>query len=268
MSFYGKHFSFDNIPCEEYGLMMYDFGAPQDAGGAFSSSGTILEDRVARRHRSLYYGTALDKPLELAFTFGANNAAIDSGKFLDRWDMEAISSWLTNKGGYRWLEVEQPDMETIRYRCIVKELRYMTAGWEPWAFECKAVCDSPYAYTFPETFSFRADGVVNAAIHSRSTHNGYYMPKMRLRNFGSASVSIANSSDGGRVFAFDTLPNSSFLDVEVDNENCVIKSNFGTNLYPFFNFNFFRLVRGDNNLSITGNCDVDFICEFPVNAGS
>ena len=41
----------------------------------------------------------------------------------------------------------------------------------------------------------------------------------------------------------------------------------GTNLYPYWNKKTFRLQRGDNNLTITGNGTVSILTEFPVNVG-
>jgi phage-related protein len=267
MSFNGYHFSFDGIPCEEYGLMMYDFGSPQDAGGSFVSSGSVVEDRLARRHRALYYGATQDRPLEFTFVFGANTRLIDERKPLDRWDLEAIASWLTGKDGYRYLEIEQPDMETVRYRCRITDLKFKTVGWSPWAFECKVTCDSPYGYTFPEEYEFRVVESMDIRFHNRSTHNGFYYPKIQLYLFGSSYVNIINHSDGDRLFSLTDLPNGEILEVDIDNENGVITNNLGVNLYPNFNYKFLRLVRGDNELSISGTCNLDFICEFPVNLG-
>jgi phage-related protein len=247
--------------------MLYDFGSPQDAGGSFTSSGNLIEDRIARRYRSFYYGALQDKPLEFSFIFGANTRRIDANQSLDRWDMEAISSWLTGRNGYKWLEIEQPDLETVRYHCIVKELKFMTVGWTPWAFECRVVCDSPYGYTFPEEYEYKVMESQDIPFYNRSTHNGFYYPKMQLYLFGSSFVNIVNHSDGDRLFSLTDLPNGSTLEVEIDNENGVITNNRAVNLYPNFNFNFMRFVRGDNRLSITGSCNVDFICEFPVDIG-
>ena len=54
---------------------------------------------------------------------------------------------------------------------------------------------------------------------------------------------------------------------EVDNENGVITNNMDLNLYPYFNFEFFKLVCGDNLLEVVGNCMLEIQCEFPVNVG-
>ena len=267
MSFYGCKFSFNGIPCEEYGLMMFDFGSPREVSGSSTASGSAVEDRIARRYRVINYGKIQDRPLELQFVFGANNGRIDSERFFDRWSVEAIFAWLTGHDTYKWLEVEQPDMETVRYKCRVTECSFNTVGKFPWAFECKAICDSPYGYTFPESHKYSIIGSQGVKIFNRGTHNGFYYPQMQLSLAGASSVNIVNHSDNDRLFSLTNIPNGQTIIIDIDNENGVIKNNRNVNLYQGFNFNFFRFVKGDNNLTITGNCNLDIITMFPVNIG-
>jgi len=265
--FYSYSFTFDDIPSEEYSLMIYDFGSSKDEGGSFTSAGTVVEDRIARRYKSLYYGSKLDEPLEFNLTFGANTRKVRQDKPLDRWDFEVISSWLTGKDGYRWLTIEQPDLETIRYRCKITDLKYLTVGWRPWVFTCKVICDSPFAYATPETFSYEVNGTLTVPFYNRSTYNGFYKPHMEISRINGDSFSITNLTDNNRVFAFSGLPSSSDLVIDIDNENEIITNTADLNLYKNFNFRFFRFLRGDNTLEMSGNFFVNFTCEFPVNVG-
>ena len=84
---------------------------------------------------------------------------------------------------------------------------------------------------------------------------------------GGDGVSIQNLSDNNRTFQFKELPGGNSLTIYVDNKNQVITDSMDLNLYPYFNMKFMRLVKGDNLLKITGNAEVKFICEFPVNIG-
>ena len=85
--------------------------------------------------------------------------------------------------------------------------------------------------------------------------------------YGGDSISIQNLSDNNRTFQFKGLPGGRSLTIYVDNKNQVITNSLDLNLYPYFNMKFMRLVKGDNLLKITGNAEVKFICEFPVNIG-
>ena len=85
--------------------------------------------------------------------------------------------------------------------------------------------------------------------------------------YGGDGISIQNLSDKKRTFQFKELPGGNSLTIYVDNKNQVITDSMDLNLYPYFNMKFMRLVKGDNLLKITGNAEVKFICEFPVNIG-
>ena len=85
--------------------------------------------------------------------------------------------------------------------------------------------------------------------------------------YGGDDISIQNLSDNNRTFQFKGLPGGRSLTIYVDNKNQVITNSLDLNLYPYFNMKFMRLVKGDNLLKITGNAEVKFICEFPVNIG-
>ena len=247
--------------------MVYDFDSAKQGDTILPSAGEIIKDSIEGRYKSFLYGLKQNAPLEFNFVFGPNMESIDAHDPPDRWEIEAIASWLTGHDEYMWLEIEQPDLETVRYRCIVTELKLLASGLEPWAFSCKVSCDSPFAYLYPETFTYNIPGARTVNLFSRSAYSGYYMPKLDLRFSGGSSISIINTSDNSRIFEFRGLPTGSPLSISVDNENMVITNSLGLDLYPYFNMNFFRLKRGDNNLIFAGNCNVSIICEFPANIG-
>lgn len=268
MAFHGCSFSFDGIPCEEYGLMVYDFSSYAQGDIPLPSAGEPVTERLERKYRSFLYGLKQNAPLEFSFVFGLQEPSIDAHDPLDRWDIEVIASWLTGHDTYRWLEIEQPDMETFRYRCVISELRIVTSGMESWAFSCKASCDSSFAYLHPQTVSYQArGGPQTVSLFNRSTYNGYYYPLTEMRFSGGDFCRITNHSDGGRVFSLEGLPKGAPLTVWVDHDNQVITNSLGINLYSHCNLQFFRLRRGDNELVLEGDCEIVISCEFPVNVG-
>lgn len=55
MGFYGNHFSFDGIPCDEFGLAIYDIeGNSQGNSVDIASSGTIIEDWIPAKSKSFF----------------------------------------------------------------------------------------------------------------------------------------------------------------------------------------------------------------------
>ena len=283
MAFWGDYFIFDGIPCWEFGLRLYEINGISSGDGSFSMP-KASEDTVASRYKTLYYGVTHNEPLTFKMVFGADKAApiynmwktnqntlISSAatavNFFDSWDREAISAWLSPVDGYKWLEIEQPDMEPVRYKCRLEKLSMIELGNLPIAFSCEVHCDSPFAYHYPVTYRYNCAGKTTIPFRNLSSYRGGYQPKLKITLNGSRTIQIINHTDHDRMFKFENLPQDYFLVIDIDNENGVITNNMGLNLYPYFNFEFFKLVYGDNLLKIVGNCIVEMICEFPVNVG-
>ena len=266
MAFYGCYFSFDGIPCTEYGLMMYDFGSKSDTSNTLSTNIEIVEDRIARKYTPLHYGTISNKPLEFTMTFGADTSAIEKGEYLDRWDLNAIANWLTSHDKYKWLEITQPDMEMFRYKCFITDLKHTDVGNLPWGFTCKVICDSPFAYQYPELYKYSVNGTMEIDILNKSSYRGYYKPYVSIALNKGGTFSIENVTDNNRVMQFTGLPTSVYT-LDIDSENEIIVCPSIQNPYQYFNFNFLRLCKGDNHLILNGVGSIEIRCEFPINIG-
>lgn len=267
MSFWGSSFSFNGIPCEDFELMMYSIDGATHSAGKFATGVSISEDVVSRRWKPLFYGTQFKNKLEFSIVFGVSQMRVDRGQYLERDELDAIATWLTGHNEYLWLEIYQDDMESVRYRCIVTALEMIELEMVPWALKATIVCDSPYAYRHPQTFEYHIDGETEIDFYNESSHNGYYMPILEFDLSGSQSFSITNCSDSSRVCSFTGLPQA-ISSIRVDNDRCIVTANDNSiNPYPYFNFNFFRLCRGDNRLIVTGHGILRILCEFPVNVG-
>lgn len=265
MSFYGSQFVFDGVPCSDYGLMLYEVGSGSDTNGKLSTGVKIIEDRITRRHTPLHYGITYNSPLVFSLTFGVDTERIDTNQPLDRWEMESISSWLTGHDEYKYLEIIQSDMNIVRYKCIITNLEYITYGNIPWAFKCEVTCDSPFAYMLPQKKIYTINGSLTADFHNYASCK-HYFPKLKIKINEGTSFSVVNHSDNDREFLFDGIP-SAPIEINVDNENEIITNSKQINLYDCFNFTFFRLIKGRNNLEFAGNAQAEIICEFPVSIG-
>lgn len=267
MSFYGSSFSYDGTSSEEFGLMLYDFNTTTQGNSEFATGVNIREDRIPSRYRSLFYGAELSDNLKFNLVFGADEYSAGMQEDIDRPEMEVIGSWLTGKNGYRWLSIDQEDMFGVRYRCIITDLKMIEFSGFKWAFQCVAHCDSPFAYTFPFTTSFNGDGSgqFEGKLFSRSSYNGYYYPSVEIELNSPGSFSIINETDDGYEFKIEDYPNKDLI--KINGENGIITTSSGINPYPYCNFKFPRLLRGDNRLKFMGDGSVRYTCEFPVNVG-
>lgn len=266
MAFWGCEFLFDGIPSSQYGLMVYDFGDNKQEDVDFKT-GEIIEDRLPSRFDALTYGLNQNQALEYTLVFGANMDSIDANDSIDRFDVDAIATWLTAHNQRKWLTIVQSDMEIFRYKCFISELRLITSGKYPWAFSCRVNCDSKFSYTFPEEYEYDIDGTERIRFLNRSSYSGYFRPVTVIELKSGNNVSIKNETDNNREFAFKGIPDSGSLVITVDNKNQVITNSADINLYKYFNMRYLRLLRGDNYLVVTGNMKLKLICEFPINTG-
>ena len=266
MAFFGSSFIFNGVPCDDFDLMLYDIEGASQGSGSFASVATIVEENLATKWKPVFYGTKFEGKLSFDLVFGVNQERADEGRYLDRYELDAISSWLTGIDGYRWLSIIQEDMMHIRYKCYVSSLDIVDYGMVPWALKATITCDGPYAYLSPHGFSFDVDGTATVSLLNESSHNGYYYPVVDIALSGGSAFSIENQTDGGRKFEFSNIP-ASVESIHVDNDNGIITNSADLNLYSCFNFNFFRLKRGYNTLKLTGNGTLKIYCEFPVNVG-
>lgn len=270
MGFIARRFSFNRVPCEKFGLRIYDIDGNTNEATPFASVGELQTDVIPSRGRNFLYGRTFENPLEFNIVFGLDpSEMLDADDHMDRYEMNAIANWLTGHDIYHWLEIEQPDLEMIRYHCVISELEPIQVAWLPWGFTAKVTCDSPYGYMFPKTYHYTCTGDSTIQLLSRSTINRKYYPKMKIQLNGSDTISIINQSCGNSEFKFSGLPQSYFLTISIDHELCKIDSSdvAYANLYQYCNFNWFPLKRGMNKIRVLGNCILDFICEFPMDCG-
>lgn len=269
MGFIAKNFSFNRIPCTEYGLRIYDIDGNNNTATPFASTGELQTDVIPSTGRTFLYGRTYEKPLEFRLVFGLDPYMIRMDEYLDRFEMDAIANWLTGHDTYQWLDIEQPDLEIVRYHCVISELEPIQLSWLPWAFSAKITCDSPYGYMFPNKFHYSCNGTTDINLINRSTINKLYYPKLIIQLNGSSTISIVNESLNNKEFKLSNLPQNYFLIISIDNELGKIECDDPSysNLYQYFNFEWLSLKKGMNKLKVTGNCVLDIICEFPVNFG-
>lgn len=265
MSFYGKAFEYNGVSSEEFGLMTYSFDGSGETH-EFASTVTIQEDLIPSRAKPMFYGVTYEQKQELTLEFGVNQKRLDEGRYLDREEMSLIASWLSGHSDYKWLMIDQEDMQTVRYRSIVTSLSPIEDGGVCWGMKAVFTCDSPYGYRIPQTYTFRLNGTKSIQLLNESSHNGYYYPRLVWEIEQAGSLIISNSSDGGRTFSLSDIPQSA-KKVEIDGDCQTITCTGGLNLYPNCNYKFLRLKRGYNMLVATGIGVLRLICEFPVNIG-
>lgn len=268
MSFYGTEFIFDGTSSFEFGLCLYSsFDNASQGNTEFAANVDMKEDRPPRRSSSYCYGGSLEDSLEFTLVFGISETRKANHGPYNRPEMQKIAAWLTGHREYKWLQIIQDDLTAVRYRCYITDLKAVEVSGMHWGFECTVHCDSPYGYLHPKRFTYEVDGSRTVVLHSDSSANDPYLPVLLIEPNGGAEFTVKNLTDSNRQFTLNGVPTGCGT-ITLDCSHGILTCESGINLYPYCNFKFPRLVRGDNRLVLTGTGIFTFTCEFPVNVGS
>lgn len=265
MAFYGSAFVFDSTPCELYDLMLYDIGN-QDEDQNITGVSAIEDESIGNKWKPFFYGTKPGTKLEFDITFGVNERRLDEEKYLDHWEIAEVTSWLCGHNQYKWLYIDQFDAELIGFRCIITKMQVVRYGSVPWALKAHVTCDSPYAYLEAKEITTSVSGSKTIEVYNESSLNDWYLPVVTFNRTSGTALSIKNDADNNRGPSLTNIPGA-VSTITIDNEHCVLDNDQGVNLYAGFNFQFLRLARGYNHITITGNGTVTIRCEFPINVG-
>lgn len=262
-TFDSYEFTFAGHSCLEYGLMICDIGSTKNKDVSFANKATIVESKTVKSIQPIHYGVKYhESPLEFKIIFGADEP-------IDRHRFEEIALWLTGYQDYQWLTINQSDLDHIMYKCLITNLTPITVGWVPYAFEATVRCDCPYAYSLPFERTYIIDGTLDIVFHNESSVRDYLTPNITIiPNEGISEIKITNHSDDERELVFTNLPTGN-IKIHMDNKNKIITEDvFGYNLYDNFNSNFFRLVQGENKISIDGSCTLVISGQFLRNVSA
>lgn len=262
--FNSYEFTFADTPASLYGMAVYDIGDKSHKDNGFGNTANIVERRIANRITPLHYGVRYhDAPLSFTLIFGSED-------YMDRYQIQEVSNWLTGYQDYQWLSIDQPDMAHIQFRCLIRSLTLISVGWLPIAFEANIVCDCPYGYSYPfeeriETECVEDEGYI---LYNDSTIHDRLKPDVKIvLPPGSRNFSIINQTTDETI-QFASLP-AGGVTILMDNENEILCEADGKcDLYDYFNFQFFSLVSGDNHLSFSGVGTVIISGRYLYNVGA
>lgn len=260
-------FTFDGISCSHYGLMLYDIGGQNNSETAIGTA-EIEETEAPSHSKPFFHRVKRNKPLEFTLTFGADMGRVDARVHLAKPEISSIAHWLC-QDRYKKLTIDQADMTGLFYRCIITDLLPISIDGVTWAFTASVRCDAPYAYRVAQIYSADATAEDGATLKIKALHNidEYYFPVVNIAPTGSGTISLTNTADNSRSFVLTELP-AGTGSILADGERGIITASSNKNIYPYCNFRFLRLLRGDNTLSISGGCHIEVICEYPAYIGA
>jgi phage-related protein len=249
MAFFGRSFIYDSVPSETYGLLISDIDAQAINQSMGSSAMEIYEQKIYRRTVPFFYGSTTANKLSFKFSAFSEDE-------LTAEDFQQVQRWLFSSRTYKRFQIDQLDMQSVYFNCILNTPEIVRVGNLIQGFNCTVECDSPFAYNFPKTVTYTyTDAVIDSTVtfYNSSDDTGAYLypiTVITVNTFG-GDVSITNLDDSNRVFSFTGVSPNEVL--TVNNSLQTISSSTGLRRLSYFNKHFLRLVPGVNRLRIQGN---------------
>ncbi|GIU69804.1 MAG: hypothetical protein KatS3mg002_1040 [Candidatus Woesearchaeota archaeon] len=248
MGFYSRSFTYGGQPSELYGLEIASTNTGMISGNG-SGNVSILESYIYRKPKPYFYGVTFDSKLSFDVSFFSKNE-------ISAEDASGIQNWLFGSNVYRKLVITQGDMSSIYFNCIFTNPTILKAGNLLYGFSATAICDSQFAWTYPQTILYTFSGSYvdsTTDFYNDSHYQGYLYPQITINMNGVTNglARIINVSDNNRIFQFTDL--NPYENIIVDNELGIITSNSGFKRLKNFNKNFLRLIPMGNRLIFQGN---------------
>lgn len=263
MTFFGSDFIFDGMASEKYCLKLLDLNG---SGVIDSSAGTNVEpviDVIRRKAQPYIYGMQQTPTLTFPLTFGRMTQDP-----LDAYDRRAISQYLFGQNGYKWLEIIQPDLAEVRFKCILQNPQWTYIGNMAQVITCDVVCDAPWAWGYEEVYTINVNGSTTYTFNNQSDDNFYLFPKLEITPSNvTTRFAIKNLDDNNRTFEFTNLNTNGQEIIFVDNHNQILESSLGNYRTRNFNWKWFRLIQGFNDLEISGTGKLVIKCLFAKKVG-
>jgi hypothetical protein len=268
MAFYGASFSYGNVSSEMYDLRILDFESGGTKSDPAGSEANLQQKFIIRKPKPYLFGVTRNTPLEISMTVGSLD-------YISGHARSNIEKWLLGSNTYTPLQIIQEDISDTIFSCIFTKSEVKYIGNLSVGLTLHGVCNAPWGYTFPSSLiKTYGAGVITSEtfnFYNYSDDSDYNYPIIAFTTNSLADTFIiSNATDltgtqtlsspfgggtstvvaGPRVFSFTGL--SANETITVDCYKQTIVSSTGLKRISNFNKRFFRLLQGNNTLTIGG----------------
>ena len=254
-SFWSGEFYFNGIYSESFKVCIIDF----DSSELLKQIGTsvnmeLTEEMSFNGNRSYIEGntTAENIVLQLCRT---------DGKAWEEGDIIGVYNWLFQEDFKRFQTVDYSSGYNLCYYLkAVNFKKFLNNNFYGY-LEVEFMSYSPYCYSIP-TSNLRLSRGGSGTINNYSNLYKPYKPKIKIRAYDGNTIKITNNTNKSFVEVRGLNSNETVI---VDCSMGTVINSSGTNRFSVLqDYNLLKLNKGNNNISLTGNADIEFICEFPV----
>lgn len=264
MAFFGYEFIYNGIPSSNYGLVISNMGSSGKIESPQGSTVNLITKKILRNPIEFLYGVEQGPILEFDIEFYSENP-------ISAIDRNIIGAWLFGRQKFEKLQILQGDLEGVVFNCLIIEAKVAYVGNLAVGWTARVRCDSPFAWGKSITINQDIDTGFEKYIETRkifnpSSDNYYTYPLLAFTVFMAGDFILTNDTEDSakseiRQFKFTGLKAQETI--TVDNKHQIITSSLGILRIGKFNYNWFRLLPGINNITFNGYL-TNYNITFPV----
>lgn len=243
-------------------LLIVQFDRVNDVDGF--NRDIIKGEKTLLRQETNHYGAMYSDDTTYEFYLVKN----DGSPFTEI-EQRKVNKWLSSPRLVKPLTGIGDDGETVIYKGIFQSVGWktITGNWD--GVKCTFVCDLPFAWK-KETKAFTSSGDLNIKLNIPSDDDECIIyPKIKVNSSTRQTITITNNTDDKNKIDILLNPN---LPVTINCKYCMITDATTNGIVDFKDLGWTdasqiywpKLFDGENNLSIQGNCTVEFEYEYPI----
>lgn len=279
-------FTFDGVSSDSYNLIICWIDDKPDVSTNGLSrkieSGTVNHVRLITNN----YGTTYDGNIKLSFGIIKKNHTP-----FTRQESMAINNWLTGSTIPKQLSFNDEAVPSIHYYAVCTQIEDKVWN-DHYAKKIVFETNSPFGFMNQIERKFVINANETFKIENEAdTITGIYYPDIEVSSATDDDIVIENISDGKSVtINLSKLPSNETGQKTVRINNRIMKIldvNSNEQLIPFWKVGWdteyssyvssideyinkiywFRLIRGENTIKVSGDCTINFVFEFPRKVG-
>lgn len=189
-----------------------------------------------------------------------------------REDVRKVTAWLSSSKIPRMLffEYANDKEENYDYYGLFTDMTTYTFGHEVYGLTLQFTCANPYAYTKEQNYICNGDSKI-IIDNTSDEWEDYVYPQIEIVPDTTETITIANETENKSLTVKILKGNNIYIDcannIVTDVSGIVTLDSLGISIQDLDKLYWFRLLNGENRISVKGRSSVIFKCRYPRKVG-
>jgi phage-related protein len=253
----GYKFVYDNTSSEKFGIILCDIGSANTDSNDEETQ--LITSTTPYKDTWDLHDVQKSAPLQFRITICKSD-----GTFIDAFEEETLKEWLCI-GEYSILQIEQDDLYDTYYKCIINNPQKISVDRYNGGMQFTVTCNSGMACTEMKRKIYTSTGTLTFNFINNAKYKKYTLyPTLIITPTANGTISIKNNTTNQTVSINNCVTTEI---ITLDCKNDMAESTSGRILVDDWNIEYLELIKGSNNITLTGQFVLKMEFRLPVRNG-